>query len=232
MTQKAQKNREEYKRIQAERDALAQFLAQAKAKPEMVFELAKELGHDPEKLAEDLLWQKIQYQKLSEPERKAIELEQEKQRLAEELQQLKSKLEQEEMTKSEQKYHNEIQDDIIESLKLIGKKPNPYLVARAAEIYQNGFKATGQKLPREAVAKKLSQWLDQEFDGIASEEPQALLGRLSPTTLKKLKEHFVKEAMQTKQAKLAASSNGGLPSTASTNKKKLGIDDYFSKFGK
>jgi len=231
ITQKSQAVAEERRQARAERDALASFLEQAKTSPKMIFEMARELGHDPQKLAEDLLWEQIQYQKLSQPEKDAMAARQKAEAAELELKTLKQQLEAVEMQKVEAQAHDEIEDDIIEAIKLSGKKPNKYLVARAAEIYQNGFKANGTKLGREAVAKKLSQWIDQEFDGIVDEEPSALVGRLSPSTLKKLKDHFVKEAMATKQAKLAAT-HTRLTSTASNKQSKIGIDDYFSKFGK
>lgn len=231
LTQRSQKIAEERKHVQSDRDALAQFLNQAKKEPKMIFDLAKELGHDPEQLAEDLVWQKIQWQKMSEPERKAIEKEREAMALRAELEKIKQQQDEKELSSYESRAAQQIQDDVIQAVKLSGLKPNKYIVARAAEIYKNSFKLNGEKLAHEVAAKKLRRWFDQEADGYAQEDPETFLGRFSETTRKRIKDYFVKEAMNSKQAKLAASQKTP-PTQASKKKEKIGIDDYFKRLGK
>ena len=93
----------------------------------------KELGHDPEEFATELLLKKIEWQEMTAEQREAVVAKRERDELKRQLEE-KTALERKEALETAQSEAlAEIDTDIAEALKSAGQKPTPRLVARLAE---------------------------------------------------------------------------------------------------
>lgn len=217
-----------FQEISQEKDALSQFLSSAKENPRMVFDLATKLGHDPKQLAKDLIWEEIQYEKMSPVEKELLAERREKQALTEKL---KKYTETEEQTKKQalsSRYEQEIEQDVMSALKLSKLKPTPKTVARIAEVFQHGFRANGQRLTPEQAAKIVRQTTDQDFSDFAENTSgEEFYERLPKTTQKAIKDYLIKKAQGSQTAKLQASHNGTTKESKPSKSKKIGMNDFF-----
>lgn len=230
-TKRFQEASELAKTAKQKEDALAQFLNSAKENPRTIFELAQRLGHDPKQLAKDLVWEEIQYEKLSPVERELLETKKRLEAYEREKTEAEEARKVQEQQQLAKQYEQEIETDVQDVLKVGKFKPSKEIVARIAEVYQHWFRAHGKKATTEQVVTKVRQWIDQDLASELTVESDdqvgALIGRLPKTTLQALKKHFIKEAQATKAAKMTASMNGTTEPSAPKKTKKIGINDYF-----
>lgn len=138
--------------------------------PRAFFELAAKRGLDPYDLAEELAWERYQYQKLSPEQQKIIELERQLEAVAAEKKKAKEDAEAAQKAEWESAAEERIDQDIEKILKLSGLKPKPRTVARIAELYQASINATSLRPDCETIAQKVRDWYHQDVSELYSQD--------------------------------------------------------------
>lgn len=225
-TRKAQEAAKLRKEIDAEKERLANFWDNLKAKPEAMWELAEKLGIDPEKLAEERVWKKIQYEKMSPEGRQALE---EKRRADAAEQRLKD-IETAEKEKNSQAVskaaEEEIESDVMKVLELTKRKAEPGLIRRVAEIYESYMLAKKTKPSHEYVVNKLRDYRRQEFtEDLEGTDIEELMNTLPKGFVSKFQDYLVQKA-RTKDLP-SHTPSGSAPSTTKQKQKAVNIDDFF-----
>lgn len=222
-TQEAAKLRKE---IEADKANIQALFNDLKTDPRTLFKIAKDLGHDPEKLAEELVWEKIQYEKMSPEKRETLEAK----RRAEIAEAALKEREESEKKKEAKAFadaaEQEIQQDVLKVLELSKRKADPALIRRVAEIYESYILAKKTKPSHDYVVGKLRDIRRQEFaedlSGTAIEE---LVNTLPKDFITNLQSYLVKQA-RSKDLPTHTPS-GSAPSPKVKSKERVTIDEFF-----
>jgi hypothetical protein len=233
LTKRGQEASQAKKEAQQQLDALAHFLTHARENKTSIWELAEKLGHNPDELAEERVWNKIQYEKMSPAEKRAHELEKENAILKhKEQEREKQALSEKEILESQQA-EQDVQTDVEEVLKLLGKKPTARLVARIAEVLHSSISSLGKKPSHRQVADKIRASLHQDLSEYLSAQDIAALveaGEIPKEFLNQLSQYQVRKASK----KLPGSSPSHKAASTDTAKKKsekIGVDTFFKNLG-
>ena len=239
VTQRSQEAAAAKKEAKEQIDQLARFLQSAKGDPQVALGLLNELGHDVEKLAEEVLWKKIQFEKMTPAEKEAYHAKKEAARLKEELDKRDAKMRSEQEIFMSQRAEQRIEHAVVEAIKSVGEQPTPTMIRRSAEIMDAYVSAHGE-LPSPAfVAKRLKEWEDTEVtqrfsERLTSKEViQKLVeaGQLPQATIKAFQDYLLEKAAKPlpdspKPSRQAASDKSG-----KAKPKKVGIDEWFKSLG-
>lgn len=105
---------------------------------------------------ENYLIKYLEHQQLPEGDRRALKLEKDLKQREEELKRLKDSASEGQRQQAEAQAFKEIDEEISEAVKTIGRKPTPRLIARIAEDMLANLDATGSKLSaKDAVSRSL-----------------------------------------------------------------------------
>lgn len=226
-TRKAQETAKLRKEVEAEKAQLQEAINGLKNDPEALWNLMQKLGHDPERLAEERVWKKIQYEKMSPEAREAMS---EKQRADAAEQRLKD-IEDAEASKNSkalaQAAEAEIESDVLKVLELSKRKAEPGLIRRVAEIYESYMLAKKTKPSHEYVVGKLRDLRRQEFtEDLSGTDIEELANTLPKEFLSRLQDHLVKKARTRDLPNITPS--GSAPSTTPKQKpERVTIDQFF-----
>jgi hypothetical protein len=228
ITKKEQETAKLRREIAQEKEQLQKFFESAKQDKKVLWELARKFGHNPEELAEELVWEKLQYERMTPEQRELHELRKERearQKEKEDAERRQKELEAEEEAK---RYESEIEEDVLAVVDLAGRKPTPSVVARIAEIYQSHITAKKQKPSREVVAQKLRHWYDQELTAELTEgNIDQFIERLPRDALNKLNEHLVSKARKHLPSSPSPSRPSAEKSQTKPKPKSIGVDEFF-----
>lgn len=240
VTQRSQEAAAARKEAQQQIDQLAQFLQSAKSDPQVALGLLSELGHDVDKLAEEVLWKKIQFEKMSPAEKEAYHAKKEAARLKEELDKRDAKYRSEQEIIMSSRAEEKIESAVMEAIKSVGEQPTPTMIRRSAEIMDAYVSAHGELPSPSFVAKRLKEWDDTEVAQRFSERLtskdviQKLVeaGRLPQATIKAFQEYLLEKAAKPlpdspKPSRQAASDKSGKAKQG----KKVGLDEWFKSLG-
>lgn len=219
---------------QTKQDALAEYFKSLQKKPELIFDLAEKMGHDPKLLARKLVLEQLEYERMSDADRRAYDAQKELERYRAE------RVAQEEMTKKEKaaeihkQFVEALDTTISESLKLSGLQPRPRTVARMAEACQTLLDAsdTGELPSPQKIAEKFLAMSRQDASEIMGEQdPDKLieLGLLSDTSI----ERIVKWHLEKTKKNLPSfgQAKASTQSTKEPSKKKIGVNKFFDSIG-
>ncbi len=225
-TRKAQEVAKLRKEVEADRAEMQSLFNSLKQDPKEFWKLAKQLGHDPEKLAEEMVWEKIQYEKMSPEARQALS---EKQRADLAEQRLKD-IEAENaanLSKADaQAAEQEIEADVMTVLELTKRKADPSLIRRVAEIYESYMLAKKTKPSHDYVVQKLRDVRRQEFtEDLAGTDIEELMSTLPPEFISRLQAHLVQKARSSNLPNHTPS--GSAPSKATAKTERQTIDQFF-----
>lgn len=225
-TKKAQEVAKLRKEVESDRAQLQSLIDGIKNDPETLWNIAKQLGHDPEKLAEERVWKKIQYEKMSPEGQQALK---EKQR-ADLAEQRIKEIEDENNAKMSQAQSQaaeaEIESDVMKVLELSKRKAEPGLIRRVAEIYESYMLAKKTKPSHEYVVNKLRDFRRQEFaEDLAGTDIEELVNTLPKEFISKLQDHLVKKARTRDLPNHTPS--GSAPSNAKAKTERQTIDQFF-----
>jgi hypothetical protein len=221
---------------QAAKDALAQHLDGWKKDPRQALDTLERLGVDTRQLAKDMVWEEIQDSKKT-PEQRELEALRRYKDEQDQMAKAQEEAAKAEKLKADNKvYENNIQDLVMETLKVGKFKPTAISVARISEIMQHHIRAKNEVPSPEVIAAKVRRWYDQDITDFTDvgekysiDDVKAIYERLPKTTQQGFKKLLIEEAQATKAAKLQASQR--LPEQQSkSKKKKIGVDDFFKQF--
>lgn len=183
-----------------EREMMVKLFEDARTDPEVLLSVLGKLGHDVDALIEERLWKKLQYERLSPEEKRAIEAETKAERLEREL---NERLERENMSKAEQeeaKIEQELDTEMSAVLELIGVEKSPRAVARVADLYNMYINAHGKLPTREEAAKLVrshNQTAVADLLGTVTDIGAAIEQGLIPKALvEKIAQHQVSKAQK------------------------------------
>lgn len=225
-TRKSQEIAKLRREIDSEKGEIQNMFNDLKGDPEKLWDMMKQLGHDPDKAAEDRVWKRIQYEKMS-PEARLAMTEKQRADLAE--QRLKdieaenaSKLSKAEASAAEE----EIESDVMKVLELSKRKAEPSLIRRVAEIYESYMLAHKTKPTHEFVVKRLRDVRRQEFnEDLESTDIEELMNTLPKGFITKLQSHLVSKARSSSLPSHSPSTNASSPGKAKTERQT--IDQFF-----
>lgn len=233
ITKRGQEASETKKQAQQQLDALAHFLTYARENKGALWELAEKLGHNPDEIAEERVWQKLQYEKMSPAEKEAHELKQKYSALQKQLEEAQMKEKSEQEIVAQKQAEEEVQTDVEEVLKLLNKKPTPRLVARIAEVLHSSISSLGKKPSYRIVADKIRASLHQDLTEYLSAQDIAALVEAG-----EIPEKFLSQLSQYQVRKASKKLPGSTPSTKAASKEpaskkpeKIGINEFFKKLG-
>lgn len=222
-------------RAQAELDAFKRDLERVKENPEILFHLAKQAGLDDESfdsLAEERVWRKIQYEKMSEAEKEAYHAKLERDQLKKE----KAEREQKDRAAQEEQLgvqaEKEIEDCVMEAVKFSGLKPTPRLLARIAERTQAVLNATDKLPSPEEVAKYVRDWYHQDYSELYDSDDisvEDLIEKrlLSDKLLNKIQKYLLNKA--SKNVPSFGSSRQATNPGKPAKKQSISVDEFFKR---
>lgn len=199
------------KRMKEAADLRKQAQAELEALKKDPWSKIKELGHDPYDLAEKLLLEKMEYDGLSEGEKRALQAEMKLAQL-EKAQQDQDKARSEFLRQqAEHQALKEIDSEISQALAEYGHKPTPRLIARIAETLLAHHETSrsklkeqfGEEIPEEAwtkaerlSAKDALKRVDEEYMSDILEYLEGMPVEKLPKSLReKLREHELKQVL-------------------------------------
>lgn len=225
-TRKAQEAAKLRKEVEQERQQLQGIFESIKSNPKALWEFAQNLGLDPEQLAEERVWEKIQYEKMSPEKREALE---EKRRADAAEKRLKDIEEQENQKNAQaiaQAAEAEIESDVMKVLELTKRKAEPGLIRRVAEIYESYMLAKQTKPSHEYVVNKLREFRRQEFsEDLEGTDIEELMNTLPKGFISRLQDHLVSKARSKDLPSHTPS--GSAPSTTKAKPVGIRLDEFF-----
>lgn len=226
VTRKAQEVAKLRKEIEAEKANIQTMFANLKDNPKEFWNLAQQLGYDPEQIAEERVWEKIQYEKMS-PEAKQAMLEKQRADAAEQRLKDFEESEKKKITQAQaQAAEAEIESDVLKVLELTKRKAEPALIRRVAEIYESYMLAKKTKPSHEYVVNKLRDFRRQEFsEDLEGTDIEELMNTLPKGFISKFQDYLVSKA-RTKDLPTHTPS-GSAPSKAKQAPERVSIDNFF-----
>lgn len=193
---------------------------------------AKKHGVDPYELAESLLLSKMEYENLSDDAKARFKAEREAQSLKAQLEE-RTKAEREAQQKAlAEKAVEEIDAEIGEALKSLGRKPTPRLIARIAESMLAHLDISDGQRPKAGdVLRKV--------DGEYLSDLQEYLEHLPPERLSEVLPQGVRDALRKAEVAKVMSQDPtkGSRRTVTTQERRqkpqrMGTDQFFQKLDK
>ena len=188
----------------------------------------KKSGNDPYELAESLLLERIKYEQMSDEQREALAAKME----AAELRKYKEEHEGKEKAKRDaelsEKAVQSIDQDIGETLKSLGRKPTPRLVARIAEtMLAHMSKSEGEVSAKNVIGSVQKEFQSDIHEYLSEMTPEQLREVLPKNLLDGLRRSDVEKAMSqdpTRSRRRVVSTDGTVKEAP---KKRLSWDDAF-----
>lgn len=206
------------------------LLQHLKDNPNALYDLAKNLGHDPDKLAIERAHQRYLYEKMTPEQKEIYHFRQQKAEF--EANQAKAQEEQiqQELSAAEQTVFEESKALIDEGVKALGDDADFMDIDRIAQTSKYLYEKTGKVPTADEIAKNIRQRFDQEFKGrVAKMTAEELMGHLPKEIKSGLKELLLR--MEAPRVPHGSSPMGSNPKPAQ-REKKVGINDYFNNLGK
>lgn len=217
----------------AEKEKQAGQIMQALESGDLNFIVSKLGPQKARALMEDYLIEQIQYENLPEAERRAIDAERRLKQFEQERQQEQQRLQQQEQERVMAQAHAELDREVGEALKELGRKPTPRLVIRIVDEMIARMDAKDQRITAKDAVKyaqkgiltDLSEYLPQLSD-------EELFQTIPKEVWERMRKHDVNRVTQASTQRRPKSS-GNQPKN--TKPKRIGMDDYFkqldAKFG-
>ncbi len=225
-TRKTQEIAKLRREVEADKARLQEDISRLKSDPKVLWQLAKELGHDPEALAEERVWEKIQYEKLSPEKREALAEKQRADAAEQRLKDLEAAENEKTSKAASQAAEQEIEQDVMKVLELTKRKAEPALIRRVAEIYESYMLAKKTKPSHEYVVNKLRDLRRQEFaEDLAGTDIEELMNNLPQDFISKFQSHLVSKARSRDLPSHTPS--GSAPSQPKAKSERVTIDQFF-----
>lgn len=229
-TRKAQEVAKLRREVENDKAQLHKLFDDMKTDPEHFWKLAEQLGLDPEKLSEERVWKKIQYEKMSPEAREAIA---EKRRADAAEQRLKAieDAENSKKTKAESAAaEQEIETFALTALEQSGIKPDAKQMRRVAEFLESYIMANKTKPSQEYLTKKLLDARQQDFEAsfssIQSDADFETFEKTHKEFSNKFQAYLVKKA-RTSNLPSHTPSNSAPSSTKAKKPERQTIDEFF-----
>ncbi len=207
-TRKAQEAAKLRREVDQDKAQIQAMIDGFKGDPENLWKFMEQLGHDPEKLAEERVWKKIQYEKLSPEAREAIAEKRRADAAEKALADLKKGDEDKKAKADADAAEQEIEDDVLGVIEMTKRKADPGLVRRVAEIYESYMLAHKTKPSRDFVLTRLRDMRRQELaEDLEGTDIEVLMNTLPKGFINKLQAQSHAERFRSKpdQAKVRTS---------------------------
>lgn len=183
--------------------------------------LVNKLGPDRAKqLFEDYLVEQMEYESLSPIEKKAIEAERRAKQLEEQLEARKKQDAEAEQKEKLTKAHDEVDAQVSEALKKIGKKPTPRLVVRIVDEMISDMTTGNDTFDADKASAKAIRSVHQDISEFLSDMSAAdAIQILPPQLLKAIREYEVQQVMGEK-SKIRVKPEAKPQSNTASNKAK------------
>lgn len=209
-------------------DVFDQFIEYAKKDPRAIWEFAEQFGHDPRKLAGDLLSEIYEYEKMTPEQRELAELR--KYRESQEAERERSKQTEAERQQAqlEESYASRLNDEFEAFFKEQGTKPDPLTVKFIVGYLNNAAEEGKDMTVKEAYQRVLGtvnsykdSWIDNLSASDLDRYPK-LREMVRNTDLAKVQSQHVP----------GRKPPSGAQEARPASKKVLGTDNYFEKLDK
>lgn len=159
--------------------------------------LVGKLGPDKAKqLFEDYLVEQMEYESLHPSEKKAIEAERRAKALEEQLEARKKQDADNEQKQKLTKAHEEVDTQVSDALKKIGKKPTPRLVVRIVDEMISDMTTGSDNFDADKASQKAIRSVHQDISEFLSDMSASdAIQILPPQLLKAIREHEVNQVM-------------------------------------
>lgn len=212
-----------------ERKTVDQYMKEIEAFKKDPKNALKTAGLNPVEIAQAWLREQEEYEAMDEHQRENLTL---KQKLAE----LEQRLEEEGKSKKEQQQQlmrqraaTEIDKEIGEALKEIGRKPTPRLVARLAETMIANLRTKGSRMPaKDALTKAESQLKAETTEWLEQLPPEDLLSFLPKKVVEAIRKSEVERVKKSDPMGKKFESEVK-EKVAPKKEKRLSTDDWFKK---
>ncbi len=240
-TMEAAEIRKEAEKIKADAETTLEqingLFEKMKENPDLLFELAERLGHDPKQLARKKTLEELEYERMDPKDREILEL----RKKAEKADQLEAAQKEESVKRAaaQKKAHftSSVDNLMAETFKLSGLQPKRITIARMAEACQTLINAS--KTPGELPT---AQQVLEKFLGYSRQDLSEMVGEQDIETLHKLgliSDNFVEQTVKWHLAKNKANlpsfgnkqnANVKKPATTTTKKTQT-IEQFFKNIG-
>lgn len=196
----------------------------------------KKLGKNPEQEAENLLIKKIEYERMSPAEKRAMEAEKRAEELEykEKLREAETAAEKKRVADQQQEMLTlqavqEIDHEISEALKATGVKPTPKIIQNMAEVMIAHLEARdGKKIEAsKAYEKTTSEIFEFLGELLPQMKAEDIIAKLPKSALDAIRKGLLDKV--TSQSPVRKTSSHGSPSSSSKKIAKTSTDDFFNK---
>lgn len=206
----------------------------AKLMQENPIEALKRLGHDPDKIAEMHMEQRI-----AEMQKSPDQIEREKlQKELEEIRAEKKKMEDErlehEKSVAQEKYSRKLDNEITEALEKSEMPKSPYVVKRLAEYMMLGLKKNPKFEVADAVPlveRQIKKEIQEMFGAMPEETIEKILGTDVSTKLRKRRINKMKKSPETAASVKSTGKSEINASKPKEEKKAISAKEFFSNWG-
>jgi hypothetical protein len=176
-------------------------------------------------LMENFLIEDMEYEALPPAEKRARELEAKLKAKEDKEAEDKKKAEAKALDEARAKAHHDLDTEVGEALKEIGRKPTPRLVIRIVDEMMAKLDSKEEAVPAKFAAQKAIKGI---YADIAEYLPQLdsveLMKVLPPEVIEKIRQHQVDQVLGEKSQRRTKPST---PSQPSKQGKKMGVDEWF-----
>lgn len=233
LTQREQENARLYKEAQTQKKQLEGFFEKAKEDPSLIWQLAKELGHDTDQLAVQKAYELMEYERKSPEEKRAIAAERERDVYRAEVERIKQQEMMAQKAQHAEAVAREVEDDVLAVAKeLEGQvEIDPWVMEDIATILQSRYASKGYsekpnpKDVAERVLARQQQVADRELlrQLKTGKLPDYLASR--PDIKKAIQRALVDEAR--KDLPSIPPSSPAASGSKSAKPKKIGVNKFF-----
>lgn len=187
--------------------------------------LVEKLGKQKAKeVFENFLIEDMEYEALSPAEKRARELEQENKNLKSEKEKAEERQKAKELDAARAKAHEDLDTEVGEALKEIGRKPTPRLVIRIVDEMMARLDAKEQAFPAKEAAKHAIKGIYADIaEYLPQLETSELIKVLPADVIEKIRQYQVEEVLGEKSQRRTKPSTPSRPKES----KKMGVDEWF-----
>lgn len=161
---------------EAREKAILENIGAWKTKPESFFETAEKLGIDIDSIAHERVLKKMQYEMMSEDQKRAFDMEQELNRYKTKERTEAEAKQKAELERMRQQATTELENNILAHLEKMGGQVSPAVVGRALDAIINAMNV-GEEISIEEAFNRANGWYQKERDGIFQEQLRTLLAK-------------------------------------------------------
>lgn len=206
-----------------------EFIRLLKTNPEAVL-ANPAIGLDVKEWAEKFLWQRLQEEKMSPEQRKALQMEKELEKYRQQEIQRKQEEQFRAFEEQKQQYRGKLEQDIIKTLETSGLPKTPRTVARIAHyMLEAKRRGWGDVSPIDVVETVWKEYVDEHNQFYGALPLEKLKSILNPDLRKKFRELDMSEVRQPGQPLGKKDQPPSDPDKKDSGKKKLTMDEWREK---